>query len=84
MEDKPLSENRRRWVRFKSWLRRPLSCKLGFHAERDVGEWGFGGAVIDWYCRRCQHMIGFTSLDDASPELLEEIEKQWDGQIFER
>jgi len=67
----------------RRWLRRPLLCKFGFHAERDISEWGFGGAVIDWYCRRCQNQIGFTPLDDVSPELKVEIEAQYGSAMFD-
>ena len=73
----------KRWFRFRAWLRRPLLCKVGLHAERDIGEWGFGGAVIDWYCPRCQASIGFTPLDDASPELKAEIERRYGSPIFD-
>ena len=54
-------------LRWMLWLTRPLPCKLGRHIF-DSNSWGFGGAVIDWYCPRCQKRIGFTALDDASAE----------------
>ena len=73
----------RRWKRFKSWLRRPLRCKLGFHAEWNIDEWGFGGAAVDWYCDRCQAFIGFTALDDMSPEMKTAVEDRWGSPLFD-
>ena len=72
----------RRIRRFQAWLRRPLLCKLGFH-DWDINEWGFGGAVIDWYCSRCQSYIGFTALDDCSDEMKAAIEERWGGSLFD-
>ena len=77
-------ESLRRWFRRRlTWLRRPLACKLGRHAAPEIGNWGFGGSVIDWYCVNCEAHIGFTALDDASPELLNAIEQQWGGKVFD-
>ena len=73
----------RRMRRLKAWLRRPLLCKFGFHADWDINEWGFGGAVIDWYCSRCQKHIGFTALDDCSEEMKAAIEERWGGSLFD-
>ena len=77
----------RRIRRFRAWLRRPVLCKLGFHVW-SINEWGFGGAVIDWYCARgpqlrCQKYIGFTALDDCSDEMKAAIEKRWGGPLFD-
>lgn len=77
---KRLRQNIRHWI----WcLRRPLRCQLGFHAVPTIEEWGFGGAVIDWYCRWCQTLIETTTLDDASEELKVELERRWGEPIFE-
>ena len=71
-------------IRHLIWcLKRPLRCQLGFHADRTIEEWGFGGAVIDWYCSRCQTLIASTPLDDVSDELKAEIEKRWGSPIFD-
>ena len=77
----------RRIRRFQAWLRRPLLCKFGFHVW-SINEWGFGGAVIDWYCARgrrlrCQKYIGFTALDDCSEEMKAAIEKRAGRSLFD-
>ena len=60
------------------WLYMPLQCKRDKHVQSN-DSWGFGGAVIDWYCANCDRRIGFTALDDASDELLQELQDSWGG-----
>lgn len=70
---KPSLFQRLRWnTRTGRWLGKPLACKFGFHSN-DGSSWGFGGAVIDWYCNRCDKRIGETPIDDATPEMLNRI-----------
>ena len=61
------------------WIYCPIRCKVGRHWTAN-NEWGFGGAVIDWYCPGCQKVVAQTPLDDATDaergrvhELLEEF-----------
>lgn len=54
------------------WVNRPLLCKLGRH-RWDANHWGFGGAVVDWYCPGCSKQIGWTALDDVSRDARERI-----------
>lgn len=78
--NEPATETGRPWNRwerfwrlgFGRWLRKPLRCKGGFHTW-SADSWGFGGAVIDWYCARCDRLFATTALDDARPENIERI-----------
>ena len=58
------------------WMKRPLSCKLRHHV-RDYSEWGFGGNMVDFFCKRCQMPIGSMPIDEIPTELRSRITSLW-------